>query len=209
MLTTSKPIVSFHIFFVKILVNNTEGKRADHLGKEMKDTFTHMKIFIAITLLCFAVFSLYPMYAYVAEDRLVQLVRMEMPYLDQTNLKDYLIALVIMLGMAGLATIGVLAFDLMVLVLLLQYGSLVTQFILDLEEYNEIWTDKESYSQRYRDVFLRNMCLKYHDLDKLNVQKSVAFLFNSFSHNFTVTFVTSINCSLTLLVTPFAYCMLR
>ncbi len=160
------PIISVNSFFENILMNNRNGKQADHLNKEMNDAFKKVKIFIVVNSLCFTLFSLYPMYAYVSENRLVPLMRMEFPYLDQTNMKGYLVGLTLMLIMGVFSVCGNVAFDLATLMLLLQYRSLVTLFILDLDEYHEMWNDKESFSSSHRENFLRNICMKYQDINQ-------------------------------------------
>lgn len=152
-------------FFEKMLINTPKGERADRLDKEMKDALKNAKIFIAISLLCFAIFALYPIHAFVNEQRLIPIMRIEFPFLDQTTMKGYLIGLAIMLVFAILGVAGSVAFDLMVLQLLLQYGSLVTQLILDFDEYHEIWENKNKFSAEYRDHFLKNILLKYEDIN--------------------------------------------
>lgn len=166
-MTEAKHIVRINDFFEKIVITNPKGRRADHIAKEMRDAFKNVKIFIAITLLCFAVFALYPLYGYVTDNQLIPIMRIEFPFLDQTNMKGYLIGFAIMLFLAVLAVVGSVAFDLLVLVLLMEYRSLVTQFLLDLEDYHEIWNDKETFSTQYRKMFLNNICLKYLDLMRL------------------------------------------
>lgn len=162
-----KQIVSINKFFENVLINNPKGKRANRLAQEMTVAFRNMKIFVVLTVLCFGVFILYPVYAYVTEHRLIQLARLEFPFLNQTNLKGYLIGVGIMLLTSVSGVIGSVAFDLVILMLLLQYGSLVTQFVLDLEEYHELWTNIGEFSPQYRDYFLKNIFKKYQDINRL------------------------------------------
>lgn len=161
-----KPILQINNFFENILTSNAKGKRADCLQREMKNAFKKVKIFIALTLLCFAVFSLYPIYVYVNENRLVPIMRIEFPFLDQTNMEGYLIGLAIMLLFGVLAVVGSVAFDLLVLMIFLEYGSLVTQLEQDLDDYHEMWKNKATFSAQYRDLFLRNICMKFQDIDR-------------------------------------------
>ncbi len=161
-----KNVVSMKKFFEKILFNNPNGIRANHLKNEMKDTFKNMKIFIVTSILCFAAFALYPIHVFVTENRLVPIMRIEFPFLDQTNTNDYLIGQAIMLLFGFLGVVGSVAFDLTTLVLLMQYGSLVTQLKEDLADYHELWKKKETVSKQYREYFLKNICLKYCDVNR-------------------------------------------
>ncbi len=159
-------ILSVNSFFENVLKSNPNGKRAEHLNKEMNDALKQVKIFIVVSLLCLAVFSLYPIHAYVNENRLVPVMRVEFPYVDQTNVQGYLVGLSIMLVFGVLGICGSVAFDLMTLMLLLEYGMLVTHLILDLDDYHEMWNDKKSFSSTRRENFLGNICMKYQDINK-------------------------------------------
>ena len=168
-LTKTKEIISINKFFENMLINNPTGRRADQLAKEMKDALKIMKIFIAISVLCFGLFTLYPIYGYVFENRLILIARMEYPFLDQTTTKVYLIGVGIMCIMAVMAILGGVGFDSGVLIFMLQYGSLVTQLILDFEEYHEMWKRKDEFSPQYRDYFLKNIFKKYQDVNRLTL----------------------------------------
>lgn len=172
----------------------------------MKDAFKTAKIYTVIQLLCFAVFSLYPMFAFVFENRLVQIMRIEFPSLDQTNLMGYLIGLAIMLLFGVLAVLGTMAFDLMILLLLLEYGSLVTLLIHDLDDYHEMWKQKELFSSQRRVQFLGNICLKYQDINKSTLSALTNTSVNLFLlFCLTVTFDISMNCFLRILANQFVY----
>lgn len=93
-------------------------------------------------------------------------MRIEFPFLDQTNIKGYLLGLGIMLLFAVLGLAGSVAFDLVVLILLLQYGSLVTQLVLDFEDYHQIWKKKENFTPQFRENFLQNIFMKYQDINR-------------------------------------------
>lgn len=152
-------------FFEKIL-NNATGSRSDCLKKEMKDAYKKVIIIIVITLASFAVFLLYPIYVYVNESRLVPLMRIEFPFVDQSYMKGYLIRLAIMLLLAVLGVSGSVAFDILTLMLFLEYGSLVTQLGQDLNNYHEMWKNKEAFSEHSRQLLLRTICLKYQDINE-------------------------------------------
>lgn len=162
----AKCFTSMYRFFESICIKNATGRRADCLKKEMEDALKKVKIFAVVSVLCFAIFALYPIYAYVNENRLVPIARMEFPCLDQTKMKGYLIGLTIMLIFACLAILGSLAFDSLILLILLIIGSLVTQLSNDLNNYHEMWENKETFSAQQREYFLRNICMKYEDINR-------------------------------------------
>lgn len=153
-------------FFNQILANNVQGKRAVYLEREMKYALKKVKILSAIIVTAFSVFTLYPIYAYVIENRLVPMMHMEFPFVDQTKMQGFLIGVAILLFFGVLNAIGGLGTQLMVLMVLTAYESLVTQIIWDLEDYHEMWQNRERFSEPYRESFLRNICLKYHDLNR-------------------------------------------
>lgn len=115
------------------------------------------------------IFSLYPIYAYVTENRLVAIMRIEFPFVDQTEMKGYLIGLAIMLLFGFLAVVGSVAYDFLVAILLFGYGSLVTLLVLDLEDFHEMWLNK-TLSERDQEKFLRNICLKFQDINRLTTK---------------------------------------
>lgn len=165
---------SLQIFFERILINNAKGKRANCLEEEMKVAFMKIKIFIALFLACFVIFALYPIYAYVTEKRLIPIMRIEFLFVDQTEIKGYLIGLAIMLLFGFLAVVGSVSFDLMVVILLFGFGSLVTQLEMDLEDFHQMW---KRASTRDREHFLRNICLKYQDIHGLTLGKALILIF--------------------------------
>lgn len=153
-------------FFEDVLIKNATGKRADYLEKEMKGALNKVTIFSVICLVCYGAFVLYPIYAYITEGRLVPLMSLEFPFVNQTSMKGYLIGLVIMLFFGFTALFCFVGFDSMVLMLLLVYGSLVTQLELDLKEYQEMWENQGTFSTKQREDFLRNICTKYQDINR-------------------------------------------
>jgi len=60
-----KYIIPMNTFFENILTDNLTGRRSCDLAKEMKDAHNKVKTFVAISVLCFAIFVLYPMHAYI------------------------------------------------------------------------------------------------------------------------------------------------
>nr|QGW45439.1 odorant receptor 66 [Bradysia odoriphaga] len=159
-------VVPMYRFFENIVISHTTGRRSDDLVKEMNDAFKTVKIFIVVSALCFAVFVLYPMHAYVTEGQLIPIMRIEFPFVDQTIMKGYLIGQTFMLLFGFFAVVGSVAFDLAVLTLLMGFKSLVTLLLHDLDDYHEFSKEREASSTQYRDSFLKNICKKYNDIHR-------------------------------------------
>lgn len=156
-------------FFENILVNHPIGRRCDDLAKEMKDAFNTVKIFVAVSVLCFALFVLYPMKAYVIDGQLIPVMRIEFPLVDQTRVKGYLIGQAFMSLFGILGMVGNVAFDLGVLMMLMEFKSLTTLLVHDLDDYHEISKKKERYPTAYQDSFLKNICKKYNDIHRQSI----------------------------------------
>ncbi|XP_037036894.1 uncharacterized protein LOC119074711 [Bradysia coprophila] len=159
-------VVPMYRFFENILISHTSGRRSDDLVKEMNDAFNTVKIFIVVSVLCFAVFVLYPIHAYVTEGQLVPIMRIEFPFVDQTVIKGYLIGQSFMLLFGFLGVLGSVAFDVAVVTLLMEFKSLVTLLVHDLDDYEEFSKEVETYSTQYKDSFLKNICRKYNDIHR-------------------------------------------
>nr|QGW45440.1 odorant receptor 67 [Bradysia odoriphaga] len=161
-----KQLTPMHDFFEKILISHTTGSRSDDLVKEMNNAYNTVKFFVVVSVPCFAVFVLYPVQAFVTEGRLIPIMRIEFPFVDQTDMKGYLIGLAYVSLIGFLAVLGNVAFDVTVLTFLLEFKSLVTLLEHDLHEYYEFSKEKETYSTQYRDSFLKNICKKYNDIHR-------------------------------------------
>lgn len=157
-------------FFENILINHATGPRSDDLIREMKDAYSKLKICVVVSVLCFVVFLLYPVTAYVTDGRLVPLMRVEFLFVDQTTMKGYLIGQAFMLLFGVLGLVGNVAFDLAVLILLMEVKSLITLLEHDLDDYYEISKKGEAYSTQQQDILLRNICMKYNDIHRQSMQ---------------------------------------
>ncbi|XP_037036797.1 putative odorant receptor 83c isoform X4 [Bradysia coprophila] len=161
-----KQVVPMYRFFENILISHTTGRRSDDLVREMNDAYNKVKIFVVVSVLCFAVFVLYPIHAYITEGQLIPIMRIEFPFVDQTVIKGYLIGQAFMLLFGVLGLVGSVAFDLAVLTFLLEFKSLVTLLVHDLDDYEEFSKENETYSTQYKDSFLKNICRKYNDIHR-------------------------------------------
>nr|QGW45397.1 odorant receptor 24 [Bradysia odoriphaga] len=161
-----KQLTPMHDFFEKILIDNPIGHRSDDLVKEMNDAYNKVKFFVVVSVPCFAVFVLYPVQAFVTDGRLIPIMRIEFPFVDQTDMRGYLIGLVFMSLLGFLGVVGNVAFDVAVLTLLMEFKSLVTILKHDLDVYHEFSKESEAYSRQYRDSFLKNICKKYIDIHR-------------------------------------------
>ncbi|XP_037037280.1 uncharacterized protein LOC119074982 [Bradysia coprophila] len=159
-------LTPMHDFFENILIGNPIGRRADDLVREMNDAYNKVKIFVIVSVLCFAIFVLHPLQAFVTEGRLIPIMRIELPFVDQTEMRGYLIGVALMSFIGFLGVVGNVAFDVTVLTLLMEFKSLVTLLAHDLDDYHEFSKEVETHSTQYQDSFLKNICKKYNDIHR-------------------------------------------
>ncbi|KAJ6635265.1 Odorant receptor 67d [Pseudolycoriella hygida] len=166
MLNYSRNALALVDFLEHVFKNIVDGPKAKLLKTHIDETFVSIKICLLVETLALLLFLCYPVYAYVNNDELVQLIPMQFPFIDQSNTTGFIIANMIMVKLGLWAFTGSVGFDLYLARLIDSYCALVKLLQYDIIEFAEMSREGSGVSRHYRKTFLRNFLLKCQDKDR-------------------------------------------
>lgn len=155
-------------FLGEIFKVNVRGPKASVLKKHIDETFTNIKVFLTIQSLALVVFICYPIYGYVTNNELIQIMPMEFPFVDQTTVSGFIFANLVMMKMGVWAFCGSVGFDMFLARMIYNYCALVKLLQQDLADYVMMSKEIGDRSNHYRKMFFRNFLLKCQDKDRLH-----------------------------------------
>lgn len=155
-------------FIDDIFKANAEGPKAGVLKAHIDGTFTRIKVFVVIQTLALILFVCYPIYGYVANNELIQIMPMQFPFIDQTTVTGFIVGNLIMMKMGVWAYFGSVGFDLFLARMIYNYCALVKLLQQDIVDYIAMSKNINGAdgSKHYRKIFFRNFLLKCQDKDK-------------------------------------------
>ncbi len=162
--------MSFTDFLNDLFKNITEGPKADVLKKHIDGAFYSLKIFIPIQTSALLVFLCYPLYCYVDNGELVQIMPMQFPFIDQKTTSGFIVANLMMVKMGVWAYFGCVAFDVFLGRMIDNYCALVKLLQQDLRDFSEMSKRNSGHSEQYKSQFFRNFLLKCQDKDRFYIQ---------------------------------------
>lgn len=155
-------------FIDEIFKVNERGPKASVLKKHIDETFTKIKVFVVIMTLALLAFVFYPIYGYVANNDLIQLVPMQFPFIDQTTVSGSVVGNLIMVKMGIWAYVGSVGFDVFLARTIFNYCALLKLLQQDMADYVVMSKDIGDHSNHYRKMFFRNFLVKCQDKDRLH-----------------------------------------
>lgn len=152
--------------FIRKILKETgiETPQAQMLNKELENSFTKIKTCIMMFVLSYFLSVLYPIYALVFEDKLVPAAKMEIPYVDQTQIGGYIVGACVITFVASMACVGGAAYDTILAFFVFNYAALIQLLEEDLKQYHKMWQKRKENSYQDRNYFLKNFCVKYQDV---------------------------------------------
>lgn len=146
---------------------NVDGPKARILKKHVDGAYASIKVFLVIQTVALLLFICYPIYGYMANNELIQIMPMQFPFIDQTTGTGFIIANLIMMKMGVWAYFGAVGFDLFLARMIYNYCALVKLLHQDIDDYITMSkTSSGDNSNQYRKMFFRNFLLKCQDKDR-------------------------------------------
>ncbi|XP_037039489.1 uncharacterized protein LOC119076688 [Bradysia coprophila] len=175
-------------------INRKAGKHmAEKLNNQQLNNFKLCKLIVFVVLLVEVIFSYYPLSQLVFSGKLVPLLPIEIMFMDQTKLFDYLIAnsFITVAGVSAAFTFLSVLFNF--LMAIFNCSTQVDLIEDDFQQLDTLWKHPKTTTLVQRHMFLRNICQKCQD--RYNFMAEVKRIFDGpiFCY-FCVTYMAQVVC---------------
>lgn len=111
-------------------------------------------------------FVVCPLYSYIAYNELISLLPLEIIFVDQSTFLGFVIANAVMIVMGIMATLGTIFYGAIFIYAIRMYSLQVNLIGQDFKDLDDMWADGSTVPLRYKQLLLRNICLKRQDIKK-------------------------------------------
>lgn len=120
-----------------------------------------IKVFAVLFISAFAIFTVMPIYDFIAFRKLTLFLSVKIPFVDPKSYAGFAAHIAMQLVMAVYAAAGNMTFDLFLALLISNYSAVVCVLIMQFQSFAQMYTEKVKI--RSRRTFLRNLLIQFND----------------------------------------------
>lgn len=149
-----------------ICVKHIVGSRADVIRYHLRKTYNFFKLYALGVALSCILFVVSPIKEYFVDNELTLLMPLDVVFIDESTIKGFLIANLILATLGLLAADGVAFYGCGFVYCMGNYSMQIDIIGEDFKDLDEMWTDETAVPIAYKRAYLKNICMKCQDMEE-------------------------------------------